>query len=114
SARTVVGLMTWTALMLIFLSSHPTLGSYEPFSLIFSLTGTGVHWYILPLSLIGSFFVLNFWCRLFCPVGHTLNSIVRARKRVPGLSKKGAAKPKAEETLPAEPEDKGDLWQKEK
>ncbi len=114
SARTVVGLMTWTALMLIFLSSHPTLGSYEPFSLIFSLTGTGVHWYILPLSLVGSFFVLNFWCRLFCPVGHTLNSIVRGRKRVLGGSKKGAAKPKAEETLPAEPEDKGDLWQKEK
>jgi len=113
SARTVVGLMTWTALMLIFLSSHPTLGSYEPFSMMFSLTGAGIQWYILPLSLIGSFFVLNFWCRLFCPVGHVLNSIVRARRRVPGLSKKGAAKPTEEEALPAEPEDKGDLWRKE-
>jgi len=113
SARTVVGLMTWTALMLIFLSSHPTLGSYEPFSLIFSLTGTGVHWYILPLSLIGSFFVLNFWCRLFCPVGHVLNKTVRVRKRMLGGSKKGAAKPIADEVQPAEPEDKGDLWRKE-
>ncbi|MGD8500873.1 MAG: FMN-binding protein [Phycisphaerales bacterium] len=108
SARTVVGLMTWTALMLIFLSSHPTLGSYEPFSLIFSLTGTGVHWYILPLSLIGSFFVLNFWCRLFCPVGHVLNKTVRVRRRM-----LGAAKPIADEVQPAEPEDKGDLWRKE-
>ena len=43
--------------MLIFLSSHPTLGSYEPFALMFSLTGAGIQWYILPLSLIGSFFV---------------------------------------------------------
>ena len=113
SARTVVGLMTWTALMLIFLSSHPTLGSYEPFSLMFSLTGAGIQWYILPLSLIGSFFVLNFWCRLFCPVGHVLNSFVRVRRRVLGRSKKGEAKPKADEVLPAEPEDKGDLWRKE-
>ena len=114
SARTVVGLMTWTALMLIFLSSHPTLGSYEPFSMMFSLTGTGLQWYILPLSLIGSFFVLNFWCRLFCPVGHVLNSIVRVRRKVPGLSTiKDKVKPKVEEVLPAEPEDKGDLWRKE-
>ena len=113
SARTVVGLMTWTALMLIFLTSHPTLGSYEPFSMMFSLTGAGIQWYILPLSLIGSFFVLNFWCRLFCPVGHVLHSTVRVRRRVLGGAKKAEAKPEAEEVLPAEPEDKGDLWRKE-
>ena len=103
SSRTVVGWMTWTALMLIFLSSHPTLGSYEPFSMMFSLTGAGIQWYILPLSLVGSFFVLNFWCRLFCQVGHVLNKIVRVRRSVFG----GAKKPEAE------PEDKGDLWRKE-
>ena len=103
SSRTVVGWMTWTALMLIFLSSHPTLGSYEPFSMMFSLTGAGIQWYILPLSLIGSFFVLNFWCRLFCPVGLVLNKTVRVRRSVFGRSKKRAA----------EPEDKGDLWRKE-
>ena len=113
SSRTVVGWMTWTALMLIFLSSHPTLGSYEPFSLMFSLTGTGVHWYILPLSLIGSFFVLNFWCRLFCPVGLVLNKTVRVRRSVLGRFKKPEAKPIAVEVQPAEPEDKGDLWRKE-
>jgi Na+-translocating ferredoxin:NAD+ oxidoreductase RnfG subunit len=103
SSRTVVGWMTWTALMLIFLSSHPTLGSYEPFSMMFSLTGAGIQWYILPLSLIGSFFVLNFWCRLFCPVGLVLNKTVRIRRSVFGRSKKPEA----------EPEDKGDLWRKE-
>ncbi len=103
SSRWVVGWMTWTALMLIFLSSHPTLGSYEPFSMMFSLTGAGIQWYILPLSLIGSFFVLNFWCRLFCPVGHVLNKIVRVRRSVFRRSKKPEA----------EPEDKGDLWRKE-
>ena len=114
ASRTVVGCMTWAALMLIFLSAHPTLGSYEPFALIFSLTGLGIQWYILPLSLIGSFFVLNFWCRLFCPVGLFLNDSVRLRRAVLGRMSKGAkAKPVPVQVIAAEPEDKGDLWRDE-
>ncbi len=117
ASRAVVGWMTWTALMLIFLSAHPTLGSYEPFALMFSLTGAGVQWYILPLSLIGSFFVLNFWCRLFCPVGLVLNDTVRLRRsvlaRMPSRAVP-AAKPAAAQVLAAEPQDKGDLWRDEK
>jgi Na+-translocating ferredoxin:NAD+ oxidoreductase RnfG subunit len=107
-ARLVVGWMTWSALMLIFLSAHPTLGSYEPFAMMFSLTGAGVQWYILPLSLVGSFFVLNFWCRLFCPVGLVLNDMVRLRrsllKRIPTRSRP------ARKSEAAKREDKGDLW----
>ncbi len=111
ASRTVVGWMTWAALMLIFLSSHPTLGSYEPFAMAFSLTGLGVQWYILPLSLVGSFFVLNFWCRLFCPVGLVFNESVRLRRSA--LSKIPIRKAPAAKPVPAEPEDKGDLWRKE-
>ncbi|MDJ0895129.1 MAG: FMN-binding protein [Alphaproteobacteria bacterium] len=110
AARQVVGWMSWSALMLIFLSAHPTLGSYEPFSMMFSLTGAGVQWYILPLSLLGSFFILNFWCRLFCPVGLFLNESVRVRKsllqRIPTPSARKAPAPEPE------PEDKGDLWRR--
>ncbi len=113
SARVVVRSMTWAALMLIFLSAHPALGSYEPFSMMFSLSGVGVQWYILPMSLIGSFFVLNFWCRLFCPVGMVLNDGVRARRWVLGRVRKPAARPAAVEVQPAEPEDKGDLWRRD-
>ncbi len=113
SARIVVRTMTWAALMLIFLSVHPALGSYEPFSMMFSLSGVGVQWYILPMSLIGSFFVLNFWCRLFCPVGMVLNDGVRARRWALGRLRKPRAKPAEVQVLPAEPEDKGDLWRRE-
>ena len=111
SARMVVSWMTWAALMLIFLSTHPTLGSYEPFAMAFSLTGLGVQWYLLPLSLVGSFFVLNFWCRLFCPVGQVLNDMVRLRRSALGRFKK----PRGKKVIPIEPEpeDKGDLWRKE-
>ena len=81
-ARKFVFTMSWIALMLIFLSAHPALGSYEPFAMIFSLEGVGIQWYILPASLLGALFVPNFWCRLFCPVGLFLNEGVRARRTI--------------------------------
>jgi len=81
-ARTLIFSLSWVALMLIFLSAHPALGSYEPFAMMFSLEGLGIQWYILPASLLGAFFVPRFWCRLFCPVGLYLNEMVRLRRRV--------------------------------
>ena len=81
-ARTLIFFLSWVALMLIFLSAHPALGSYEPFAMMFSLEGLGIQWYILPASLLGAFFVPRFWCRLFCPVGLYLNEMVRLRRRV--------------------------------
>lgn len=77
NARRVIYGLSWLALILIFLSRHPALGSYEPFGMMFSLQGMGIQWYILPFSLLGSFFVPQFWCRLFCPVGLYLSEAVR-------------------------------------
>jgi len=81
-ARTLIFSLSWVALMLIFLSAHPAMGSYEPFAMMFSLEGMGIQWYILPASLLGAFFVPRFWCRLFCPVGLYLNEMVRLRRRI--------------------------------
>jgi Na+-translocating ferredoxin:NAD+ oxidoreductase RnfG subunit len=91
-SRQLIFFLSWIALMLIFLSTHPALGSYEPFAMMFSLEGLGIQWYILPAALLGSLFVPSFWCRLFCPVGLYLNEIVRMRRsfrdRIFGGSKK--------------------------
>jgi uncharacterized protein with FMN-binding domain len=81
-ARTLIFSLSWVALMLIFLTAHPALGSYEPFAMMFSLEGLGIQWYILPASLLGSLFVPRFWCRLFCPVGLYLNELVRLRRKI--------------------------------
>jgi hypothetical protein len=70
------------SLMTIFLSSHPALGSYEPFAMMFSLNGVGIQWFILPLALIGSFFMSAFWCRFFCPCGHALTNLIQFRKKL--------------------------------
>lgn len=83
-SRSMIYFLSWVALMLIFLSAHPALGSYEPFAMMFSLEGLGIQWYILPAALLGSLFVARFWCRLFCPVGLYLNEIVRLRRAIRG------------------------------
>jgi len=74
--------LLWLSLVLIFLSSNPTIASYEPFALLFSLEGAGIQWYILPASLIGALFFSNFFCRFFCPVGATFRWIQKKRKQV--------------------------------
>ena len=79
-ARACLAFMTWLSLILIFLSRHPAVGSYEPFSMAFALEGKGIQWYILPAALLGALFVPGFWCRLFCPVGYSLNEMVRLRR----------------------------------
>jgi polyferredoxin len=81
NTRRLIMTMIWASLMLIFLSRHPAFGSYEPFSMMFSLEGMGMQWYILPFSILGSLFIRDFWCRLFCPVGLSLNELVRIRRK---------------------------------
>jgi polyferredoxin len=85
--RTAVNFLLWLSLMVIFLSKHPALGSFEPFAMMFSLNGTGIQWFILPLALIGSFFMSTFWCRFFCPCGQALTKMVQFRKSSGSSSK---------------------------
>ncbi|ANS87102.1 hypothetical protein VSVS12_03393 [Vibrio scophthalmi] len=80
-AITVVNVLLWSALMLIFITRNPAVASYEPFSMLFSLDGVGVQWYLLPLALFGSFFIKDYWCRLFCPLGRGLNLLVEKRQQ---------------------------------
>lgn len=80
--------LLWLSLMLIFISANPTVSSYEPFAMLFSLKGHGIQWYILPTSLIGALFFSNFFCRFFCPVGGVLGWMVRRRNQVVQLIKR--------------------------
>lgn len=74
--------LLWASLMLILVSKNPTLVSYEPFAMFFSLEGIGIQWYILPSALVGSLFVSNFFCRFFCPVGASFNVLLSYRRRI--------------------------------
>jgi len=80
--------LLWLSLMLIFISANPSVASYEPFAMMFSLKGHGIQWYILPASLIGALFFSNFFCRFFCPVGGSFRWILQTRKSIVNLLSK--------------------------
>jgi len=75
-------LLLWISLMLILLETNPTVGSYEPFALLFSLEGSGLHWYLLPAVLLGSLLVPDVFCRYFCPVGRSFSYLLKVRQKV--------------------------------
>ncbi|MGL1862663.1 MAG: FMN-binding protein [Pseudodesulfovibrio sp.] len=81
-AQRTVSLLLWLSLVTIFLTRNPALGSFEPFSMAFSLNGEGLQWFLLPASVIGAFFIPTFWCRYFCPLGLGLNKLVSIRKSI--------------------------------
>ena len=54
--------LTWLALGIIFITSNPALGTYEPFATFFRLEGEGVQWFILPVVVLGSFILTRFFC----------------------------------------------------
>jgi hypothetical protein len=87
-SRSIANFFLWLALMTIFLTSHPALGAYEPFAMMFSLEGVGIQWYILPVALIGAFFMKIYWCRFFCPAGHAFRNLLQFRKKIVSLFKK--------------------------
>ncbi|WP_394131351.1 4Fe-4S binding protein [Shewanella maritima] len=81
NSRTIVLSMIWTALCISLISRNPSISGYEPFSMLFSLEGVGLQWYIMPMALFGAMLVPDFWCRFFCPVGLTINEAVKLRRK---------------------------------
>lgn len=78
----LVYLLTWFALMVILLTSNPSMGNFEPFAVLFSLKGLGVQWYLVSLTLLAAFFIPRFWCRFFCPVGVVLQIAAKTKMKL--------------------------------
>jgi Na+-translocating ferredoxin:NAD+ oxidoreductase RnfG subunit len=72
----------WLAFMIIFLTSNPSMGTYEPFATLFGFKGIGIQWYLVSVALIGSFLIPRFWCRFFCPVGAFLKQVLKFQKAI--------------------------------
>ncbi len=70
----------WLALMITFITSNPSMGTYEPFATLFSFKGIGVQWYLVSVAVIGSFVIPRFWCRCFCPVGAFLKQVLKLKR----------------------------------
>jgi len=78
----VSGFIAWVSLCVALIFRNPALGNYEPFAAIFSFSGYGIIWIILPVIIFGSFFIKRLWCRFFCPVGYLLNAGCKIRSNL--------------------------------
>ncbi|USD37305.1 FMN-binding protein [Ferrimonas sp. SCSIO 43195] len=78
----------WIVIMVGLLTTVPIAGSYEPFSMIFSLQGVGVQWAILPAVVVGCTFVPQLFCRYFCPAGQGIEYLTAFRNWLVSLSSK--------------------------
>lgn len=79
-AQYVNGALLWIALIVALLNNNSTLSSYEPFSMIFSMQGNGVQWFIFPFLMISSMFSSQFFCKYFCPVGVITKYALKVRQ----------------------------------
>ncbi|QZE15790.1 4Fe-4S binding protein [Halosquirtibacter laminarini] len=78
----ILDITVLSVLGVMFYTHSVSKGSYEPFSALFKLHGSGLIWLVLPLMLFGSFFFKRFYCRFFCPAGTVLTWIMKLRNKV--------------------------------
>nr|WP_231854700.1 4Fe-4S binding protein [Dehalococcoides sp. UCH007] len=75
-------LLLWLALMLVFIFRAPNISGFEPWNLLFSLKGDFQEWILMIATLVGALLFYNFWCNYLCPVGASLDIIIKVRKWV--------------------------------
>lgn len=79
--ETLRNLIVFVILFMAFLTLQPTLGSYEPFSTLFSMRGSTLQWVILFVALVASLVVRNPFCDYGCPM-RTVESALRDLRRL--------------------------------
>ena len=78
----------WLALILVLLMRNPAFAVFEPWGTLFTLSGDIMNWVLLGLVIAIGLFVYNFWCHYLCPVGATLDIVLKVRRWFVGLLKK--------------------------
>jgi len=69
----------WAVVMLVFIFRQPQLAVFEPWNTVFSLQGNLSQWILLAATLGIGLFIYNFWCHYLCPVGATLDIVIKIR-----------------------------------
>jgi hypothetical protein len=74
--------LLWAALFLVLLLNNPTVSLFEPWNALFSLKGDPEQWILVIFTLALALVIYNFWCYYLCPVGATMDIILKVRKEV--------------------------------
>jgi Na+-translocating ferredoxin:NAD+ oxidoreductase RnfG subunit len=69
----------WVVLMLVFITRQPQLAVFEPWNTVFSLEGNLSQWLLVIATLGIGLFIYDFWCHYLCPVGATMDLVLKVR-----------------------------------
>lgn len=69
----------WAVVMVVFIFRQPQLSVFEPWNTVFSLQGNLAQWILLGAILGIGLFIYNFWCHYLCPVGATMDIVLKIR-----------------------------------
>ncbi len=69
----------WLVLLVVLLGRNPALSVFEPWATIFSLKGSLVEWLLVVVVVGVAMFIYDFWCHYLCPVGATMDIVLRVR-----------------------------------
>ena len=69
----------WLVLVPVLILRQPALLVFEPWNTVFSLKGTLDQWLLVVVVLGVAMFIYDFWCHFLCPVGATMDIILKVR-----------------------------------
>lgn len=98
--KTTAKAMAWLLLIFAFYTGNAANATVEPFATLFGLMGNSFQWYLVSITIGGSFLIPRFWCRFFCPAGVCYNKMAGVRRVVTkGISIKSSMKTENHETV---------------
>ena len=69
----------WAVVMLVLIFRQPQLSVFEPWNTVFSLEGNLSQWILVAATLGIGLFIYDFWCHFLCPVGATMDIVLKIR-----------------------------------
>jgi uncharacterized protein with FMN-binding domain len=69
----------WVVVMLAFILRQPQLAVFEPWNTVFALDGNLSQWLLVIATLGIGVFIYDFWCHYLCPVGATMDLVLKLR-----------------------------------
>lgn len=69
----------WAVVMLAFILRQPQLAVFEPWNTVFALEGNLSQWLLVIATLGIGLFIYDFWCHYLCPVGATMDLVLKLR-----------------------------------
>lgn len=75
-------ILMWAAIIVVLVLRKPAVIGFEPFSVMFSFTGSMLNWVFLFYTLTTGLYSYRFWCLNMCPVGFCINLLAKCSKNL--------------------------------